>query len=141
MDIEFGYASIDDIDKVLNIWQSAWVYNKDEDQIDILRTVIEYDDKALIIGRYQWTIICSCMLIFHPFQSFIYRFSVHSSYQKQRVWIQLAGFIEATLIARWMYHPTLFVETDNEVGKKFWISQWRENLYKVDCFVKNLENR
>lgn len=138
-DITFWYANKWQIEEVIELRKNVWVYNSDEDQEYILSNVIDRDPKAILIGILDNKIIASTMLVFHPFQTFIYRFWVHSEFTSQQIGTLLAQKIDEELISRWMLHPTLFVEWNNEIGKKFWTKQWRENLYSVDCYVKNLE--
>ena len=137
--ISFQYADNSQINEVLDLRKNVGVYNEDEDnQYSLLKT-IERDAKAILIGISDTKIIASALLVFHLFQTFIYRFWVHSDYLWKWIWSLLAQKIDDELIQRWMLHPTLFVEDDNEVWKKFRTKQWRDNIYSVDCFVKNLE--
>ncbi len=135
----FQYATIGEIDQVIALWKSVGVYNPDEDQYHILEKVVDFDAEALCLLKIGENLVGSCMIVYHPHQTFIYRFGIHQDYQWQWLGTLLCEFIEKTLIAKWMLHPTLFVEEDNELWKKFRSQQWRTRLYSVDCFVKNLE--
>jgi len=133
------YCTASELDEVLALRKNVGVYNSDEDTLPILQKVISYDPEAICVIRQGGKVVWSCMIIYHPFQTFVYRFGIHTEYQNLGLWTELSKFIDETLRAKWMLHPTLFVEEGNDIWSKFWSTQWREKLYKVDCFVKNLE--
>ena len=132
------YWKIDQIDEIINLWKDTWVYYEPEDTYKSLKNLIEYDSKSIHLIIEDTKIIASAVLVYNPFQSFIYRFCVSEKYRWKWVWSKLSDFIEDTLKSRWMFHPTIFVEEWNDNGLKFWEKMWWENLYKVHCLVKDL---
>lgn len=100
---------------------------------------LDFYNEAIVCLKNDNKIIWSSMIIFHPFQTFIYRFGIDPLYHGKWFWSLLCQYIEETLISKQMFHPTLFVEEENTIWIQFRSSHGRENLYKVECFVKNLE--
>lgn len=133
------FATKEDIEEILQLRQKNWVFNPDEDKKEILARVIDFDNEAIVCLKNDNKIIWSSMIIFHPFQTFIYRFGIDPLYHGKWFWSLLCQYIEETLISKQMFHPTLFVEEENTIWIQFRSSHGRENLYKVECFVKNLE--
>ena len=129
-----------DLGKIIDFWKQTGVFYEPEDKIEILEKLIEYDKQAIHLIKEWENILASAVLIYHPFQSFIYRVSVNKNIRWEWIWTKLLSFIESTLKERWMLHPTIFVEEWNELAIKFYENNWWENLYKVHCLVKNLEN-
>ena len=133
------YLNKKDINKVIQFWKLTWVYYAPEDREDVLDRLIDFDNEAIHIIEKDGKIVASAVIVYNPFQSYIYRFSVHPDCRWKWLWKELSDFVETTLKEKSMFNPTIFVEEENIDALKFWKKIWWERLYSVHCLVKNLK--
>ena len=139
--MEKKYWDIKDRNEIINLWKNTWVYYEPEDNPESIERLINYDEKSIHLIIENTKIIASAVLVYNPFQSFIYRFCVLDEYRGKWIWKDLSNFIEKTLESKWMFHPTIFVEEGNSNWLEFWWKMWWKNLYKVNCLVKDLNKK
>lgn len=114
---EVCFASIKEIDEVLELWKKAGVYYEPEDKKEALEKLIG-TDSSIIVAKENEKIIGSAVVITNPFQSFIYRLSVHPDYKRRGLGTMLLDFALIYIGEKGYSTVNLFVEENNEISMR-----------------------
>lgn len=136
--MKFFCAGYGDIGKVLRLWQKAGVYNNSEDRQGLLKRLLDFDDEAIVVVRKSSDIIASAVIVYNPFQSIVYRFSVDPDFRGRGIEEILAQRVEDALRKRGIHHVTLFVEEVSQATLHFWLKRDWKRLHQAHCFKKDL---
>ncbi len=136
--MEITYAKKEDILDVIELWKRAGVFYEPEDRPEVLEKLLNFDNESIILAKDNENIVGSAVIVYNPFQTFVYRFSVAPDHQNKKIGQSLAEKVEETLKNKSMHNPTIFVEENNHTALDFWRKMGWKRLYKTYCLVKDL---
>lgn len=134
----FRYYKAGDFEQLIKLWKMTGIYYEPLDKKDILERQIQHDPESIILLEDAGRIVGSVIILYHPWNSFIYHLAVHADYQKQNLGKKLMDEAERRLKEKGMPRPTVFVEDDKEHVLEFYKKRGWKVLYKVFCLEKAL---
>lgn len=108
------------------------------DTAEILTKKLEYDPESIIVVKDGGKIVGTVFIIYDPWNSFVYRLGMDSSYRDKDLGNLLMDKEKRSLKKRGMNRLTIFVEEENKKGLDFYKKRGWFVPYKTFCLEKEL---
>lgn len=128
----------EDYSNLKKLYQKTELYVEPNDSKENVTKQIEFDKESIIIAEENNTIIGSVIIVFSPWESFIFHLAILPEYQNQGIGSKLLNEAEKQLKKKGAKKVSLFVHIENKKLINFYKKRNWQFYADLACFRKEL---